>query len=55
MKKVIMSVIGFAIALALVLAIWVPIANKGRTTATSTLTRSDSVDTSIDTLAAPVR
>jgi len=30
MKKIIMSVIGLAIALALVASVWLPIANRGR-------------------------
>lgn len=54
MKKVVMSVIGFAIAIALVIAIWVPLATHGRTTGVSNETRFDSVDGSVTTLASPI-
>lgn len=55
MKKVIMSVIGLAIALALVLAIWVPIAKEGRDTASTTLSRSDTIDSNISNLEKEIR
>ncbi len=54
MKKVVMSVIGFAIAVALVVAIWVPLANHGKDTAESNESRFDNVDSSISTLASPI-
>lgn len=54
MKKVIMSVIGFAIAIALVIAIWVPLATHGKGTATTNEGRFDSLDSGVTTLASPI-
>lgn len=54
MKKVIMSVIGFAIAAALIIAVWIPLATHGKNTGTSNETKFDSVDASISTLSTPI-
>lgn len=54
MKKVIMSIIGLAIALALVLAIWVPVSNTGKNMGTRTLDRSGTVETQISAVASPI-
>lgn len=54
MKKIIMSVIGLAIALALVVAIWVPLANKSRGTAQTNYTRANSIDTSVSGISAEI-
>jgi hypothetical protein len=54
MKKIIMSVIGLAIALALVVAIWVPLANKSRGTAQTNYTRTTTIDSNVQTISAEV-
>jgi hypothetical protein len=54
MKKVLMSVIGFAIAVALVVAIWIPLATHGKNTGTANEAKFDSVDTNVNTLASPI-
>lgn len=50
MKKIIMSVIGLALALALVVSVWVPIASRGKTRGVSNQAEIDSINTSISTL-----
>lgn len=55
MKKIIMSVIGLAIALALVVAIWVPLANKSKGTAQTNYTRAAGLDSEVETIASQVK
>jgi len=55
MKKIIMSVIGLAIALALVVAIWVPLANKSKTTGQANYDRTETIDGSVTTLSTPIQ
>lgn len=54
MKKVIMSVIALAIALALVVAIWVPLAEKSRGSARNNYSRVNTIDGQVSTLSAEV-
>lgn len=54
MKKIIMSVIGLAIALALVVAIWVPLANKSRNSAQANYERANTINVNVDSMATPV-
>lgn len=55
MKKIIMSVIGLAIALALVVAIWVPLANKSRASAKINYDRTATIDGNVTTISTPVQ
>jgi hypothetical protein len=54
MKKVIMSVIALAIALALVVAIWIPLANKSRGTAQSNYNRAGVIDSEVSGLSSQI-
>ena len=49
-----MSVIGFAIAVALIIAIWVPLATHGREAAGRNQTNFNSIDTSVGAMASPI-
>lgn len=55
MKKIIMSVIGLAIALALVVAIWVPLADKSKTSAQTNYNRTNIIDGNVATISTPVQ
>lgn len=54
MKKVILGLIMFALAIALVVGVSVPLFNGGRTTGSAARTRQTGADTSISALATPV-
>jgi hypothetical protein len=54
MKKIIMSVIGLAIALALVVAIWVPLATKSKGSALINYQRTNTIDTNVETMSSAV-
>lgn len=54
MKKIIMSVIALAIALALVVAIWVPLAGKSRTSAQTNYERTNTIDVNVESLSSSV-
>jgi len=54
MKKIIMSVIALAIALALVVAIWVPLAGKSKDSAHVNYTRTQTIDTKVGEIANPL-
>lgn len=50
MKKVVISIIGFAIAIALIVSVIIPIANNGKTTGQTAKNNHESVDTSITSI-----
>lgn len=54
MKKIIMSVIGLAIALALVVAIWVPLSQKSRSSAGENYNKAVTIDSDVTALSTPV-
>lgn len=54
MKNIVVTIIVFAIAIGLIVGVIVPIAQHGRTTATSAKTRMTGIDTSITSLSVPI-
>ena len=54
MKNIVVTIIIFAIAIGLIVGVIVPIAQHGRTTATSAKTRMTGIDTSITGLSTPI-
>jgi len=55
MKKIILSIAMFAIAMALLIAVIIPLADHGRENGTKAETQIDSVDTNIAALSSVVR
>ena len=55
MKSIVITVVMFAIAVALIVGIIMPLSNHGREVGTSTETRLTGVDTQMGTLANPIR
>lgn len=55
MKKIILSIAMFAIAMALLIAVILPLANHGKENGTKVETQIDSVDTHINTLSEVIR
>jgi len=54
MKNIVVTIIVFAIAVGLIVGVIVPIAQHGRTTATSAKGRMTTIDTSITSLSVPI-
>lgn len=54
MKKVVLTVVMFAIAVGLIVGVIIPLANHGRNTGIATEGRLDGIDTSIDALDNPI-
>ena len=55
MKKVVITIIGFAIAIGLIVGVIVPIASHGRITGTNADTKFNGADSSISGIATPIR
>lgn len=53
--KVVITIIGFAIAIGLIVGVIVPIASHGRTTGTNADIKFSGADSSISGIAAPIR
>lgn len=54
MKKVVITIIMFAIAIGLVVGVIIPIANHGKTAGQSANTRFTAIDGNVTTLADPI-
>jgi hypothetical protein len=54
-KKIIISIAMFAIAMALMIAVIIPLANHGRENGAEVEGQLDSIDTHIDTLSSVIR
>lgn len=54
MKKIILSIAMFAIAMALVVAVILPLAEHGKENGVKAETQVDSIDTNIDTLSVKI-
>ena len=54
MKKVVITIIGFAIAIGLIVGVIIPIAEHGRETGVTAETRYNSVEDSVEDLASPI-
>ncbi len=54
MKKVVITIIMFAIAIGMILGVILPIANHGKTTGQSAKTRMTTIDGDVSTLAQPI-
>jgi len=54
MKSIVLTIIGFAIAIALLVGVVIPIANHGRDTGQTARSQQDSVDASAKALASPL-
>lgn len=55
MKNIVLTVVMFAIAAALVVAVILPLASHGREAGTNVESRINTIDTQIGTLANPIR
>lgn len=54
MKKIVITIIMFAIAIGLIIGVILPIANHGKSTGQSTKTRMTTIDGEVSTLMQPI-